>query len=150
LFPAEHDVVVQSLLYRFAQWHALAKLRLHSESTVNLLGEIFKKLSQKLRKFRNFTCAAFKTSELPREKAARQQKAAKRSETNGVPPESNGARIKSFNLGTYKFHAMGDYPTTIRLFGTTDSFTTQIVRTTRIRNSYLKSSLIRGSLLIEP
>jgi hypothetical protein len=150
LFPADHDALVQSLLYRFAQWHALAKLRLHSESTVNFLEETFKKLSQKLRKFRDFTCVAFNTSELPREKAARQRKAAKHSETNGTPPESNGARIKTFNLSTYKFHAMGDYPTTIRLFGTTDSFTTQIVRTICIRSSYLKSSLVRESLLIEP
>ncbi|KAG2154500.1 uncharacterized protein EDB93DRAFT_1065245, partial [Suillus bovinus] len=39
---------------------------------------------------------------------------------------SNGPRVKKFNLTTYKFHAMGDYIRTIRLFGTTDSFTTQI------------------------
>ncbi|KAG2343832.1 hypothetical protein BDR05DRAFT_975806 [Suillus weaverae] len=83
LFPDDHDAMMQSLLYQFAQWHALAKLRLHLESTVNFLEETFKKLSQKLWKFRDFTC-------------------------------------------TYKFHVMGDYVRTIKLFGTTDSFTTQI------------------------
>jgi hypothetical protein len=129
LFPAEHNALVQSLLYRFAEWHALAKLRMHSESTVNLLEETFKKLSRTLRKFRDDTCAAFNTLELPKEKAARQRRTAQRSETNGVIPESNGPKTKKFNLGTYKFHAMGDYVKTIRLFGTTDSFTTQIVRT---------------------
>ncbi|KAG2744922.1 hypothetical protein P692DRAFT_20877483 [Suillus brevipes Sb2] len=44
LFPADHDVIVQSLLYRFAHWHALAKLRVHTESTLSVLDETFKKL----------------------------------------------------------------------------------------------------------
>ncbi|KAJ3724782.1 hypothetical protein C8R42DRAFT_640705 [Lentinula raphanica] len=33
---------------------------------------------------------------------------------------------KLFNLNTYKFHALGDYPWTIRTFGTTDSYSTQL------------------------
>ncbi|KAH7918173.1 hypothetical protein BV22DRAFT_1025018, partial [Leucogyrophana mollusca] len=32
---------------------------------------------------------------------------------------------KLLNLQTYKYHALGDYPNTIRRFGTTDSYTTQ-------------------------
>jgi hypothetical protein len=135
LFPAEHDALVQSLLYRFAEWHALAKLRMHSESTINFLEKTFRKLSRKLRKFRDDTCAAFNTSELPKEKAAR-QRAAQRSGTNSTIPESNSPRTKKFNLSTYKFHAMGDYVGTIKLFGTTDSFTTQIVRTVYIHIIY--------------
>ncbi|KAG2076567.1 hypothetical protein BDR04DRAFT_1125654 [Suillus decipiens] len=75
LFPVGHDVLVQSLLYRFAEWHALAKLRMHSDSTI----------------------------------------------------KSIGLRMKRFNLATYKFYAMGDYVRTIQFFGTTDSFTTQII-----------------------
>ncbi|KAK0243613.1 hypothetical protein EDD85DRAFT_918032 [Armillaria nabsnona] len=31
-----------------------------------------------------------------------------------------------FNLSTYKYHAMGDYPGMIRAFGTTDSYSTQV------------------------
>jgi hypothetical protein len=120
--------VVQSLLCQFAQWHALTKLRIHSESTVILLEETFKKLSRMLRKFQRYTCAAFNAVELPKEKAARQQKAAQHSGTSNTVPESSGAKPKKFNLGTYKFHAMGDYVRTIRIFGTTDSFTTQIIR----------------------
>jgi hypothetical protein len=141
---------VQSLLYRFAQWHALAKLRIHSESTVAFLEETFKKLSRKLRNFQVYTCAVFNTMELPKEKAARQRKAAERADTNNPSAESSGARQKKFNLATYKFHAMGDYVRTIRLFGTTDSFTTQIVSTVRLHNMYLNSILVRGNLLIGP
>jgi len=127
LFPASHDMVVQSLLYRFAQWHALAKLRVHSESTLSFLEETFKNLSKQLRKFRDFTCAAFDTVELPKEKAARQRRIAQRAGPSGASSESTGPRVKRFNLSTYKFHSMGDYVRTIKLFGTTDSFTTQIV-----------------------
>jgi hypothetical protein len=137
---------VQSLLYRFAEWHALVKLRLHSESTLAFLGETFKNLSQKLRKFRTDTCEAFATWELPKEKAARQKKFAQRSETHEVPPESTGPRAKKFNLNTYKFHAMGDYVGTIRFFGTTDSFTTQIVRISDIYSIMQLKSAHRGSL----
>ncbi|KAG1789842.1 uncharacterized protein HD556DRAFT_1446632 [Suillus plorans] len=126
LFPAPHDAVVQSLLYKFAQWHALAKLRIHSESTLGFLNETFKNLSRQLRRFRNFTCAVFDTVELPKEKAARQQRLAQCAGLTNTSSESSGPRVKSFNLSTYKFHAMGDYVRTIKLFGTTDSFTTQI------------------------
>jgi hypothetical protein len=35
---------------------------------------------------------------------------------------------KTFNLQTYKLHALGDYVSSIRRFGTTDSYSTQPVR----------------------
>lgn len=91
------------------------------------LEKTFQKLSRRLRKFQRDTCAAFDTVELPREKAARQKKSSQRSETNAISPESSGPKVKRFNLSTYKFHAMADYVSSIRLFGTTDSFTTQMV-----------------------
>jgi hypothetical protein len=127
LFPSGHDTAIQTLLYRFAEWHALAKLRLHSESTIAFLEETFHKLSQKLRKFRQDTCEAFVTTELPKERAARQRRLAQHPEGNATSAESNGARKKKFNMNTYKFHAMGDYVSTIKLFGSIDSFTTQMV-----------------------
>lgn len=129
LFPAGHEEVVQSLLFRFAQWHALAKLRIHSETTLSVLDETFQCLSRQLRKFRDFTCATFTTVELPKEKSARERNAARQhSGFDNLDPGSGGRKAKKFNLNTYKFHAMGDYLQTIRLFGTVDSFTSQIVR----------------------
>jgi hypothetical protein len=104
---------------------------MHSETTLSLLGEIFKKLSYQLRKFQGITCAAFTTLELPKEKAARDRKATRereRSGCNNPDAGSGGRKVKKFNLNTYKFHAMGDYLRSIRLFGTVDSFTSQIVR----------------------
>jgi hypothetical protein len=37
-------------------------------------------------------------------------------------------REKTLILDTYKFHALGDYPDTVTRFGTTDSYTSEIVR----------------------
>jgi hypothetical protein len=51
LFPCDHDRIIQTLLYRLAQWHALAKLRLHSKTTLTFLDETFKRLSCQLQKF---------------------------------------------------------------------------------------------------
>lgn len=141
-------MAVQSLLYRFAQWHALAKLRMHSESTVTFLEGTFKTLSQALRKFRRDTCPAFNTVELPKEKQARQQRLARQSQNNATPQESSGAKTKMFNLNTYKFHAMADYASTIKFFGTTDSFTTQMVSICNVSITRLKLRLARGSLHI--
>ncbi|KAG2060731.1 hypothetical protein BDR06DRAFT_1054389 [Suillus hirtellus] len=120
LFLEGHDELVQSLLYRFALWHTLAKLRIHSDTTLSVLEETFKQLS-------HVTCAAFTTLELPKEKAAQDRKAAhERSCANNPDITSSGRKTKKFNLSTYKFHAMGNYLQSIQLFGTTDSFTSQI------------------------
>ncbi|KIK32559.1 hypothetical protein CY34DRAFT_101194 [Suillus luteus UH-Slu-Lm8-n1] len=45
LFPEDHDLIVQSLLYRFAQWHALAKLRMHLDTTFSVFNTTFRRLS---------------------------------------------------------------------------------------------------------
>ncbi|KAG2053732.1 hypothetical protein BDR06DRAFT_972033 [Suillus hirtellus] len=91
-------------LSMFAQWHALTKLRMHSKNTF-----------------------AFTTMELPKERAAREHKAAHQRLASDIPDvESGGRRTKKFNMNTYKFHAMGDYLQAIQLFGMIDSFTSQI------------------------
>jgi hypothetical protein len=38
-----------------------------------------------------------------------------------------GRRKKTFNINTYKAHALGDYVATIRRYGTTDSYSTEPV-----------------------
>lgn len=129
MFPSEHDNVVRILLFRLAQWHALAKLRLHTDESLTFLDEATRLLGSQLRKFRDYTCAAFRTMELPSETAARwRRKEGKLNPSNSTARNISAARPKAFNLTTYKLHALGDYVRTIHLFGTTDSYTTQIVR----------------------
>ena len=119
------------LLFRLAEWHSLVKLRLHSDDSLGLLDQSLKNLSMQLRRFVKVTCAAFETKELPSEVKARQRhqqtQAEKRNMTD-VPSSSGSPHTKRINMHTYKFHALGDYVNTIKLFSTTDSYTTQIVR----------------------
>ncbi|KAF8834278.1 hypothetical protein BDN67DRAFT_992701 [Paxillus ammoniavirescens] len=128
LFPSEHDTTIRTLLFRLTEWHALVKLRLHSDDSLALLDQALKRLSAQLRRFQCATCAAFKTRELPSEAAARhrQQEAMAATGCKVNATQSSGRCSKSFNMLTYKFHALGDYSKSIRLFGTTDSYTTQI------------------------
>lgn len=118
-----------------AEWHALAKMCLHSDETLILLEKSLRRLGAQLRKFSKFTCSAFRTFELPGEIAAchRNQNHTSKSQPS---MKAAGPRPKSFNLFTYKLHALGDYMQSIKVFGTTDSYTTQIV-STLFKNTHL-------------
>ena len=117
-----------TLLFRTAEWHAFAKLRLHTESTLQHLERLTTELGQLTRKFRDTTQSAFATVELPKETEAR-----KRRQNSGKGKEkatagnASGKNLKHLNLSTYKWHALGDYVRAIRLFGPTDGFSTQVV-----------------------
>ena len=104
---------MRTLLFRLAQWHALAKLRLHTEHSLNHLDEASRLLGHQLRKFRDFTCSAFKTMELSSEASARSRRRENKLTLAGSTSASAAAttapREKSFNLATYKLHALGDY-----------------------------------------
>lgn len=154
LLPEPHNEVVTSLLFRLAEWHALAKLRLHTETTLSRLESVTTILGRELRRFSNVTCRSFSTEELPKEAAARgrrqsrqKAKVAASAQPNTsnvqlatsanhppVPTTEPGAGVtkekkkKKFNLSTYKFHSLGDYARMIRLYGTTDSYNSQTVR----------------------
>ena len=117
-----------------AEWHANAKLRLHTDSTVGTLRELTRSLGTLLRFFASKICTLYDTRELPREEAARARRRAKQAaRKEGNTPTSNvskttaGPLRKVFNLVTYKLHALGDYVRHILHFGTTDSYSTQTV-----------------------
>ena len=119
------------LLYRVAEWHAFAKMRLHTETTLKHLEDLMTELGKLMRDFEHSICSKFQTFELPREVEARKrQEAARRLELRVDPLpalSAGGKRTKTFNLFTYKWHALGDYVTAIRLFGGTDGFSSQLV-----------------------
>jgi hypothetical protein len=92
--------------------------------------EVTVTLGQLLRRFVWKTCKGFDTRELPKENAARGRRQAARASKTTTQSTAKGAaasKRKTLNLNTYKLHALGDYPNTIRRFGTTDSYTTQTV-----------------------
>ena len=69
-----------------------------------------------MRQFHDKTSAKYNTVELLHGADAR----------NARSRSSKGEK-KELNLFTYKFHALTDYVAAIRLFGTTDSYSTMIV-----------------------
>ena len=70
LLPNKHNRVVWKLLFEFNTWHSLAKLRLHTETTVTDLEHSTTRLGVILRKFQKDVCSAYTTYELPSEEAA--------------------------------------------------------------------------------
>jgi hypothetical protein len=88
-----------------------------------------KDLGQRLRDFESATCSTFETHELKREAEARQRRQTKvATEHNASTPGIMITRKrKIFNLNTYKTHSLGDYVRTIRMYGTTDSYSTEPV-----------------------
>ena len=117
-----------TLLYRTAEWHAFAKLRLHTESTLQHLEQLTTELGQLTRKFRDSTQSAFPTFELPKETEARKRRQnSGKGKEKAMADDASGKNSKHLNLSTYKWHALGDYVRAIRLFGPTDGFSTQVV-----------------------
>jgi hypothetical protein len=145
LLPEPHNTHVLKLLFDLAHWHGLAKLRMQTDPTLDIFSQATTSLGDSVRGFEEKTCALFKTRELERERAARQrrQNAATESRVEPTPaapgnskqqpkpaaaaPGNSTRKSKLLNLKTYKYHALGDYVTAIRQFGTTDSYSTQPV-----------------------
>lgn len=132
------------LLFTCAHWHGLAKLRLHIDSTIDLLDSETTLIGKELRAFINKTCEFYDTRELKREVDARKRRKAKKkagasggaeSSTQAEPqmePEAEEPTSKKLNINTYKAHSLGDYAQTIRRLGTTDSYSTVIVSSYQI------------------
>lgn len=108
-------------------WHGLAKLRLHTDSSLTLLDTTTKDLARRFRQFRDTTSQKWKTFETKREARLRRKREAKQNPASSEASTTQTRRAKILNLLTYKFHSLGDYVATIRWLGTTDNYSTQIV-----------------------
>ena len=115
------------MLFDLATWHAFTKLRLHTEYTLDFFNAATTYLGRAVRKFQHTTCDYYRTTELPQEHAARGHRTATLAAQQGRGASGSGPKVKKLNLLIYKFHALGDYPNTIRRFGTTDNYSTQTV-----------------------
>ena len=125
LLPAPHEAAVLDLIFVMGCWHAYAKLQLHTEQTLASFRCLTADLGVLLRHFSMVVCNAIKTTELPRERAARIRRTA--NAASGSTTSGGGPKPKGFNLNTYKLHALGDYPQAIYDRGTTDNYTSQRV-----------------------
>jgi hypothetical protein len=109
------------LLYTLQFWHSMAKMRMHTDSTLDILEDATVALGWELRRFAVVLCPNYKTKESAREFAARK----KRADKGKLSEKANDARRdKTFNANTVKMHFLGDYAQYIRRNGTTDSYST--------------------------
>ncbi|KAI0028039.1 hypothetical protein K488DRAFT_59706 [Vararia minispora EC-137] len=147
LLPDPHDASVSDLLFLSTYWHSLAKLRMHTAMSLIVLDHVTVHLAKALRFFANVTCAAFDTVETDSEYQARcraenRRKAKTAGASQGQSTGNGGKQKKTFNLDTYKVHSLGDYVPTIRGFGTTDSYSTQLGETEHrvVKRRYRKTN----------
>ncbi|KAF8842659.1 hypothetical protein BDN67DRAFT_989041 [Paxillus ammoniavirescens] len=108
LLPEPHNTHVQQLLFQLCHWHGLAKLRMHTDETLNILVTITSKLANQVRNFAVLTCPTFSTRELRREAERRRRRQAQ--EKRQAQPSA-------------AYNAQGPQ---IRMFGTTDFYSTQL------------------------
>ncbi|PIL35257.1 hypothetical protein GSI_01982 [Ganoderma sinense ZZ0214-1] len=124
LLDLRDDETVADLLFELANWHALAKLRLHTAVTLDIFRAATSHMYKAIRRFAETTCPRYATKELPSEAAARVRRA-KTASTN--TEQSTTRKATAFTVHhTYKFHSLGDYPEYIERSGTTDNFNTQV------------------------
>jgi hypothetical protein len=121
LLSEPYNTTLMVLLYICAHWHALAKLRLHNDFTLDCLEYATARLGAQMRRF-DQEVAKVPTKELKKEADARARR-------EGKGNSKNGAGMKPATLGifTIKFHYLGDYVSSIRKRGTTDSYLTETV-----------------------
>ena len=132
--------MVSKLLFELATWHGLAKLRLHTDTTLTNLENSSTRLGNLLRKFKNDICSAYITKDLPSEEAARgRRQAAKAQKTaeagnlkaagqdTGKALPAKKSKLRTFNMETYKLHSLPDVPGAIRAFGVTENTSTKNV-----------------------
>ncbi|KAL1711500.1 hypothetical protein EV715DRAFT_268518 [Schizophyllum commune] len=84
-----HDKFIQKLLYLMAYWHSLAKLQMHTSSSVNVLDRVTSELGKALRYFADVICPTYATRETDHEFNSRKRMEAKKAST--TPASSNMA-----------------------------------------------------------
>lgn len=130
LLPSPHDETILDLLYIMSYWHSLAKLRMHTDSSLHLFEETTVILGNLLRYFAEETCCHFDTQETDKEYQARNRAHARnaiRAQSSSRIRTNPGRQPRTFNLTTPKIHFFPDYAQQIRRFGTTECFSTLVV-----------------------
>jgi hypothetical protein len=98
---------------------------MHTDETLQIMEDITASLGRELRAFSVDTCLAFPTRELRCEAECRWRR---QQQSMATSKATVSLQSKTFNLQTYKLHALGDYVSSIRRFGTTNSYSTQPVQ----------------------
>lgn len=128
LLPEPFNTHILGLVWELIVWHALAKLRMHTELTLSHLDTQTTVIGKVFRHFVEEVCPHFDTYETPAETRARARRNAEVvSHGSGVQGATGHRLKKQLNINTFKFHQMGHYVSNIQRVGTTDSYSTVLV-----------------------
>ena len=94
------------LLFTLCTWHACAKLRLHTSSTLQILKNTTKALGKQIRYWVKKTCSAFETRELPKEESTRHRRRAAAA-SKPKPPAKGKSTTSAPERGTTKGRGRG-------------------------------------------
>ena len=115
------DNMIQDMLFELAMFYTFAKLAMHTETTLLAFEAAVTRLGKVMRDFMFKICPEYDTRELPRETESRKRR-------RKSSKASTKAKRKNFNLNTYKYHRLADYPRVIREIGTLDGPSTMTAR----------------------
>ena len=91
LLPSSHNETILNLLYVLNYWHSLAKLRMHTDTTLRIFRQTTTLLGDMLRYFTNEMCKAFKTFETDKEYQARTCATARQVAKESAPGPSSAS-----------------------------------------------------------
>ena len=134
LFDTDDEDIIMDLLYLTCSAHAYAKLRIHTDATLTSQLQFTVRLGNALRRFFNEVCLKYETKELEAESQKRIRREALElttTQNEGVTRPTRTVRRraqKKFSMVRPKIHFLGDYIRYILEYGTTDSYSTSIVR----------------------
>jgi hypothetical protein len=140
LFPKSVDSGIQDLLFIMACWHTLAKLHLYTEDSLDSFRGLTTVFTKQIWYFANKICPHFDMVKTPSECATSIRTEAarvrKRKPRHSHLTSTQGAKwmAKDFTIATVKFHSIVHYPNAIARYGTTDSYSTQMVRRFSLHN----------------
>ncbi len=86
------------LLFTLAHWHALAKLRQHTDQTLSILDSLTTKLGKLLRDFKGKVCSAYDARELARETASRVRRTAVKAPTTAREAKTSPTESSEYTV----------------------------------------------------
>lgn len=92
LLPDPHNERLMDLLFIFGYWHGLAKLRQHTDVTLETMDRLTTALGEKFREFQQHTCSAFVTHELKKETNARKRRELKNTKNSTASTKRRSTR----------------------------------------------------------
>ena len=120
---------------------------MHTDTSLHLLDITMTALGAGLWHFVGVTCPNFATLETNSEYTKRRRRKTTSTSRSQGSSEPMTRQLKTLSLKMIKLHFLGDYIECIKLFGTTDNYTTALVRPSYTAGDLLMSIVIRGSIV---